>query len=60
MLSMIHDLGKIESHGMDSDTGNSSRDYLLTRVNVREDEATPQIQVDDIKHSSFLFKKHDL
>ena len=45
---------------MNSDTGNWDDSYLLARVNVREDEGTPQIQVNDIKYSSFLFKRHEL
>lgn len=59
MLSRIEDLEKIENQGMNSDTGEDTEghDYLLTRVNIREHEAIPQMQVDSIKDCSFLFKK---
>ena len=56
-----HHTQKIEA-GMNSDTAVRSKyfnNHLLTKVNVREDEAIPQMKVENIQHSSFLFKKHD-
>ena len=60
MLAEVDDLEKIESHGMNSHSGNDDNIYLLTRVKVIEDEAIPRIQVQSIKHSSLLFKGCDL
>lgn len=56
MLANVEDLEQIEAHNMNSDTGNGGADFLLTRVNVTEAGASPQLQVVNIKHTSFLFK----
>ena len=58
MLALIEDLENIENHGMNSDTGDEEDcSFLLTQVNMRENEVSTQMQIKSIKNSSFLFKK---